>query len=231
MRAEDQFEDGGSTCYFCGEESRGDIHDFYAGFCVDYQRNRAFLSNTVHIKATYRDLSRYGVLICENCAAQARQKRHLPGLIGWGLGAVACAIGAAIVFITHVGGDSTIHILAIFGLFGGLSGLLAALEALALFRPATSPAVTLKLLDEVKIDPALRDKGDSFFGPEEYKVMFKDAPAELPLAEVLSPGRRRGGKRRKSKHTKPQETKACPNCASTIPIYAQACPHCKKILA
>src|SRR5262249_32087692 len=162
-----------STCYFCRGQAPGEIYDFYAGFCIDYQRKRAFLSNTVHIRATYRDLKRYGVHVCDNCAAQKRLKRHLPTLIGWGLVAVGCAGGAVYAAVTQVAGDQTIYLLGVFGLFGGLGGLLAVLAGWELFSTHSSPAVTIALLEELKHDPRWVKKGDSFFGPEEYKVLFK----------------------------------------------------------
>jgi hypothetical protein len=231
MKSGNRSEGGGADCYFCGQPSPGDIYEFYAGFCEDYQRTRAFLSNTVHIKATYSGLKRYGVSICDACATDARRKRHLPGLIGWGLAAVGCGIGAAIVFVMNAAGDQTIYLLGVLGLFGGLSALLAVLEAWALARPGSSPAVTLKLLEEVKTDRALRDKGDSFFAPEEYQVMFKDAPDQpLTAEEILSRDRTGGKGRREPKRNKAQDSKACPFCQGEIPTYAQACPHCKKIL-
>jgi hypothetical protein len=219
----------GPGCYFCGQQAPGDIYEFYAGFCVDYQRKRAFLSNTVHIKATYRDLKRYGVSVCDGCAAMARGKRHLPGLIGWGLAALGCGVGAAVVAITNVAGENAIPLLGIFGLFGGLAALLAGLDAWQLTRSGSSPAVTLKLLEEVKTDAGFREKGATFFGPEEYKVMFKDAPDEpLTAEDILG---RAGSEWRGPKRKKAKDTRACPFCGGAIPNYAQACPHCKKILA
>jgi hypothetical protein len=232
MKAEDPSEGGGTTCYFCREEAPGDIYDFYAGFCVDYQRTRAFLSNTVHIKATYRDLKRYGVLICEACAARTRQKRHLPGFIGWGLAALGCGIGAAVVAVLKPAGDQNIYLLGVLGLFGGLSALLAVLEGMALARLGSSPAVILKVMEEVKTDRAFREKGDTFFDPAEYQVMFKDAGPPEPLApeDIYSPSRTGGERPRKPKARKTQDAKPCPHCGGTIPTYAQACPHCKRIL-
>src|SRR5262245_43424005 len=226
--------DDGPDCYFCGQPSPGDFFDFYAGFCVDYQRTRAFLSNTVRIRATYRDLGRYSVLVCDDCAARTRLKRNLPGLLGWGLAALGCGIGALVAFITNAAGDQNIYLQGVCGLFGGLAGLLAALEGSHLVVPGTSPAVTMTVLEWVKKDPVWMKKGDSFFGPEEYRHLFKDS-GETPMSadEILARDRTgsRGPKKRKPKPRKAQDTQPCPFCGVAIPSYAQACPHCKKILA
>src|SRR5215831_12233352 len=82
------------SCCFCKYEGPGEVYDYWAGFCVDYKRTRAFLSSTVHIRAKYRDLRKYHVFVCDVCAGRMRLKRHLPGAIGWGVLLIGCLIGA-----------------------------------------------------------------------------------------------------------------------------------------
>jgi hypothetical protein len=220
-------------CYFCERRSPGDYHEFWAGFCLDYKENRAFLSSTVHIRAKYRDLKRYRVLVCNTCAAGMRRKRHLAGAIGWGLLFFACAIAAAVVAFTNVTGSGRPHALGVIGLFGFLGGLLAVLEVWALVSPRSSPAVTLVLMDRVKKDPKWLKKGDSFFSPEEHKVMFKNATeAPLTAEEILAMDQSgpRDSEERKPRRRKNADVRSCPHCGGTIPSYAQACSHCKKVL-
>ena len=60
------------SCCFCKYEGPGEVYDYWAGFCVDYKRTRAFLSSTVHIRAKYRDLRKYHVFVCDVCAGRMR---------------------------------------------------------------------------------------------------------------------------------------------------------------
>ena len=222
-------------CYLCKRPAAaGEVFEFYGGFCVDYQRRQAFLSNTVHIRAKYRDMGRYHVFVCDDCVARVRRRKHLPGLIGFGLAGAGCLIGLAVALAKGApkGLDFTL------GLFGFLCGLLAVLELLQLLQPAArSSTLPGLLVDRVKKDPHMLSKGDSFFTDAEYKVMFKDAP-DVPLTaeELLARDRATRGSdperpRPKKAKEKAPEMRKCPHCGGAIPSYAQACLHCKKILA
>jgi hypothetical protein len=223
---------GKRGCYFCGGQDPADFCEFYAGFCLFHKKTRAFLSNTVHIRGEYRDLKRYGVPVCDACATRARLWYHLPGILGWGLPALGCGLAAAVVAVTNAAGDQTPYLLGVLLLFAVLGGVLSLLGVWQLLRPGSSPAVTLAVLRRVKKDPKFRKKGDSFFGPEEYRVLFKaEDDKSLSAEELLARDRARGGGRegRRPKRKTAQEKKACPFCEATIPSYAQACPHCKKV--
>jgi hypothetical protein len=219
-------------CYLCKQAAAtGAIYDFYAGFCVDYQRSRAFLSNTVHIRAKYRDLGRYHVFVCDGCVSRLRLRKHLPGLIGWGVVSVGCLLGLAVALA--MGGPK--GLLFVLGLFGFLAGLLSVLGLLQLLQPAARSSVLPGLIvDRVKKDPHMLSKGDTFFSPEEYKVLFKkEEEAPLTAEELLARDRATRGRdpeRRKPRKEKAQEMRQCPHCGGAIPSYAQACLHCKKIL-
>src|SRR5262245_59479777 len=121
----------GTGCLFCGAaDGGGDHYPFYAGFCVDYQEKRAFLSNTVHIRAKYRDLKRYSVPVCGDCTTSILRKRHLPSAIGWCSAAVGCGIGAAVVAVLNVAGDQNVYLLGILGLFGVLTAVVGVIEVM-----------------------------------------------------------------------------------------------------
>jgi hypothetical protein len=224
----------GQECYLCkGATPAGDVYDFYGGFCVDYQRKQAFLSNTVHIRAKYRDMGRYHVFVCDGCASRLRRRRHLPGVIGWGLVSVGCLIGLAVAWAKR----GPTGLLWVLGLFGGLMGLIALMELLQLLERHSKSAILSGLIVErVKKDPHMLAKGDSFFTPLEYKILFKDAPeAPLTAEEILARDRATRGsdpeRRPKPRQEKAEEMRKCPHCGGAIPTYAQACLHCKKILA
>jgi hypothetical protein len=233
MRDRDD-DDAGAGCLFCRRGAGGGEHyPFHAGFCVDYKETRAFLSDTTHVRAKYRDLKRYSLRVCDACAGELRRRHHLPGLIRWGAAFVGCVVGAVVVVVLNVAGDQMVYVLGILGLFGVLTGIVAGIELLHLAAPSSSPAVSVAVLERVKKDPEFRNLGDSFFGPEEYRILFKDA-REVPLTadEILARERAEGGgpKRKKAKARDAADVQTCPHCRRAIPGYARACPHCKKVL-
>src|SRR5262245_24655996 len=159
-------------CYFCKQAAPGDDYEFYAGFCLYQKETRAFLSDTTHVRAEYRDVKRYSVPVCDGCATRTRLWYHLPWVVLWGSMFVVAALVAAAAGLTNFAGDGTTALLATCGLFAVLGGILALISGWQLLRPDSSPAVTLAVLDRVKKDPKFKKKGDSFFGPEEYRVLF-----------------------------------------------------------
>jgi hypothetical protein len=229
-------------CCFCHSDDEGQVYDVYAGFLVSHTERRAFLSSTTHIRQEYRGMKRIGLRVCPACEKSTRMRRHLPWMIGWGVGAALLGAGA-VWWLVAMGAQSWGGLVG-FGGFAALCALLSGLEAWELFKPGTSGAVQIAVVGYAGRCHELREAGDRFFGPEEYKVLFKDSE-DLPLSaeELVSRAREddtfgagdRGDEpeeepRRRKRKPKEEDTKRCPHCDEAIPVYARACSHCKKIL-
>jgi len=170
-------------CYLCKSRSPGDLCQFWAGFCVSYEKQD--LVDEVHIRAEYRDLKRYSVTVCDECAAKIRRKKHLLGAIAWGVGFVACAVGVLVANAKQIAGDDTVYAVSVLWFFTALCALLALLEVWQMQRGQWSPEVTRTVLKEVKRDLKYKKRGDTFFTPEEYHAMFPDSEDEPLTAEEI----------------------------------------------
>jgi hypothetical protein len=224
-----------SGCHICQAKADGNIYHVWAGFCVNYQRTRQFLSNRVRIQAEYRNLKKYSVFVCADCAAHMRRMHHLFGAIGWGVAVFGCLIGAVVVLTLGLTTKNLLSALGILAIFGGLSALLWVPDVWQLISPGLkSPTMDRLVLERTKKFFRLRNRGDSFFTPAGYRVLFKKESSEDLTAEDLlemDGGRtedRHGERERKPRRA--EDSKECPFCGGTIPRYAQACSWCKKIL-
>lgn len=217
----------GACCEFCRQDRPGQVYHYFAGQHLHTEK-RSFLSSTREIKSIYQGIQKYGVFVCNACTANMRKRRYLKGGIGWTLTSLACAGGAAYVYVTEAGGDQMWAVLGALALFVGLTAALGVVELLGAF--GLSSNIDDIIVNRLKTDPRrVADQGDSFFTEAEYRVLFQDGqePAEALTAEqllALDAGRS------KRKPPKEEELKECPHCAGKIPTYAQACRHCKKIL-
>lgn len=174
-------------CYLCKERTPGDLCEFWAGFCEQWDEQDLVTEKKIRYK--FRDLHRYSVTVCDDCAARIRLKKHLPRAIAWGALFLACAIGILITWLKA--GPSYLITMLWAGAAFGL--LVAAIESIWMKRGEWSPDVTQDVLKKVKLDPKYKEKGDTFLTPDEHRALYPDVEDEPLTAEEILARDRTGG--------------------------------------
>lgn len=178
-------------CYLCKQRTPGELCHFWAGFCEQYDRTD--LVTEIEIRYKFRDMHRYSVTVCDDCAARIRFKKHLPAAIAWGIGAVGCAVGIIVASAMRVGGDGLVSMYAVLWFFTALCAMMALLSVWEMKRGVWSPEVTRDVLKKVKRDPKYKKRGDTFFTPEEYRFHYPESEDEPLTAEEILARDRTGG--------------------------------------
>jgi hypothetical protein len=159
------------TCYVCEEEGKGKAYHFWAGFELSSSRKTNFMAGTVSVTASYRDLQKYGIFLCRDCAVSLWRKKYLKTALGFAIPMILCIIGSVIVKLKapeNLGQPMSIVLLIIAGVFG----IFFAMEFWKVLSPSLyRPSMEYLVIDLVRPDYA--DRGDTFFTTDEQKALFR----------------------------------------------------------
>jgi hypothetical protein len=147
------------------------VYEFWSGKREKLTETRHF--DRVKVTGTYSDLAPINVFVCNSCAAGLRRRKYLPGVIGWGILALPCLPGMAI--IPFLGFDQASGLICLGGLgfFAIPAALLLMYNLWQMFRPVPESEVTDRLvLNQVRTARDFGKRGYEFFTQGEYQRLF-----------------------------------------------------------